>query len=118
MSDSITQNFISAIEKLKDNGVSFTTMAEKIGVARHKINDIRGGRSSASLELLNNLYEAYPHIAPSQKNTEEASMKEMLQELLHEMKEIRKELQKGENRAATIDRLARMLDEKTGEKEE
>lgn len=128
MEKSINSQFLEVIEYLKNKGVSFSKIAEIVGVKRQRITHIRGGRSSASYEMLQALYQAYPEISPEgeEVNTEDietinAQLKQVLNELQTNnqlLREIKKDLEKEETRSEAINRLSKIIEQQMKDQEE
>ena len=130
MSDTLNQEFLTAIQLLKNNGITFKKIADAIGIKVSKMNDIKGGRSSADIEILSKLYDEFPEAIPEKSilsvsrreedEEETADLKAILKELKKNntlLEKIYEDLQKGENRAETIDRLTKLLDQQMGEED-
>lgn len=52
--------FSSALEKVLANGISISSVAKKMNVNRQKLYDIKSGRSSGDILMLQRINEAYP----------------------------------------------------------
>lgn len=58
-----TQRFVGMIDRLKnEKGVSYAAIARKIGEEKHRIVDIRMGKSSADTSMIDKLLEVYPEL--------------------------------------------------------
>lgn len=128
MDNSTNTRFLEAISLLKKKGITFNSMAESIGVKDRKITDIRLGRSSASYEMLQALYQAYPEISPEgeEVNTEDietinAQLKQVLEELQTNnqlLREIKKDLENDDTRSEAINRLSKIIEQQMKDQEE
>ncbi len=54
--------FLELLERVKKKGISFKGVAEKIGVNKQKLINIRHGRSSADIDMVRSIFEHYPEI--------------------------------------------------------
>lgn len=128
MEKSINSQFLEVIELLKKKGISFSKIAEIVGVKRQRITHIRGGRSSASYEMLQALYKAYPEISPEGEelpqediDTINTQLKQVLNDLQTNnqlLREIKADLQKDETRSEAINRLSKIIEQQMKEGEE
>lgn len=128
MSDFVNEQFINSIDQLKSKGTTFKSIADTLGIDQRKISSIKGGRSSASYEMLQALYQAYPEISPEgeEVNTEDietinAQLKQVLNELQTNnqlLREIKKDLEKEETRSEAINRLSKIIEQQMKDQEE
>jgi len=107
------EEFKKTLERVLENGISLSVIAEKIGVNRQKLYNINAGRSSGDVLMLNKLKETYSDIlskSNSNKSVSDFSSRE--KEMQAEIDRLKKKVEEKE------DRIMKLIDLMYGDKKE
>ncbi len=92
------EEFKKTLERVLENGISLSVIAEKIGVNRQKLYNINAGRSSGDVLMLNKLKETYSDILSNSNSNSVSDFSSREKEMQAEIDRLKEKVQEKEDR--------------------